>query len=285
MSTNDSFDDFVNKMLTDYQGQDPTIDIAPATLTFIKTAAYASMLWGLQKQIIETGKKPFPDVCNLVDVKHWAQIKGIPNIDSFIDADGNFSRLADEVLSRMQNAEAGGNEKDWVRWAKECSFDHVSYMEYCIKAKVFEDKRYTGSVDIVIVSDRTENDGGEQVPSSQLLSAVYDYLESQRTLGVAKNFVVVAPEKVLQSVAMNASDGSSRVTNEIIDTIKNNVIDYLKSLDPGATMYRAQLEAIAINLGVNVDSIYPDSNITVSAGPESYERIWPDVDNITIAQA
>jgi len=285
MTYGKSFDEFLNEILTDYHGQSPDVDTAPATLVFIKSACIASVLWGLYKQIDETGKKPFPDKCNLDDLKHWAQIKGILNIDSYIDSDGTYTALAAEVLSRMQNPGGGGNKFDWPRWAGECQYDHGTYVESVLKTKAWENKRYTGSVDIVITSNRTNAQGGEQEPTAELIEAVEDYLESKRTLGVASDFLVHTATKVLQAVSMELSDGDVQVTDAMLEEIASDIIDYMKSIIPGGTLYRGQLEAIASNRGVNVESISPEVNVTVQCGPDVWERIWPDVDNISITKA
>lgn len=280
-----SFDEFLNDILADYRSQKPDADTAAATLIFIKSACFASALWGLNNQINETGKKPFPDKCNLDDLKHWAQIKGILNIDAYIESNGTFTALASEVLSRMQNPGGGGNKTDWERWAGECSYDHGTYVEMVFKTRPWEDKRYTGSVDIVITSNRTNAQGGEQEPTDELIQTVSDYIESRRSLGIAKDFLVHGATKVLQGVSMSLSDGDVQVSDALIDAIEGDIIEYMKGIIPGGTLYRAQLEAIANNRGVNIESILPDENITVLSGPDVYERIWPDVDNISIVEA
>jgi uncharacterized phage protein gp47/JayE len=280
-----TFDDFLNGIITDYQAQKPDVDIAPATLVFIKSAATASMLWGLQKQIEYCGKKPFPDLCNLDDLKHLAQIKSVQDIESYIDSDGNYSRLVDVVMSLFQNPPAAGNKYDWVRWSQGIQYDHTSYIETCVKAFQFENKRFSGSVDIAIVSDMTEEEGEEQEPSAELIAAVTAKLESERNLGIAKEFLVHAPEKVLQGVAMEVSDGEQNVTSDILAQMTADIIDYMKSVPVGGSFYPAQIEAIAINAGVNVESITPSVPVPVSSGPDTFERIWPDEDEIDITEA
>jgi uncharacterized phage protein gp47/JayE len=279
-----TFDDFLNGILLDYRGQNPDVDISPATLAFIKSASIASMLWGMQKQIEETGKKPFPDLCSLEDLKHWGQIKGIQNVDSLIDTDGNYTRLANAVLEAMQNPQSAGNKFDWKRWSMDCVNDHISYMEKCANAFTFENKRNSGSVDVVIISDRTESDGGEQDPSSELLAVVTAKLEEERNLGIASDFMVYAPSKVVTAVYMTVSAGTKLVTDAILSSIQSQITDYLKSIPVGGTLYKAQLEAIAINNGVNVESLTPSDNVLVANGPNTYERIWPDTNNISITR-
>jgi uncharacterized phage protein gp47/JayE len=284
MNLNRTFDELLNDILADYQGQDPPVDTAKATMVFIKSAAIASALWGLANQLKDTAKNPFYDQCNLDDLRHHAQIKGVLNIDSYIDSDGNFTALVAEVGSRYQNPGGIGNKYDWPRWANGQTFDHDSYIETCVNAFPFENKRYPGSVDIVIVSDRTEAQGGEQDPSDELCASIASLFESKRNLGIASDLIVWQPTKLSQAFTLTVSDNIVAATDEVCALIKSDIVDYMKSIAPGSTWYRSQVEALAISRGVNVESITPNANVAVISGPDEFQRIWPDVDNSSVTR-
>lgn len=282
MNLEGSLDDFLNQILLDYQGQEPDVDRSAATLLFIKSAAVAGALWALRQQQKNDARKPFPDQCDLPDLIHHASIIGLTDISSYIDDDGTFSRLAAQVLDHDQNPEGAGNKNDWPSWAKECSYDHGAYVEHVADAKCYENKRYVGSIDVCVVSDRTEAQGGEQEPSAELLAAVEAHLEEKRNLGIASKFLVHAFAKVPQALGLDVSSGTVTATEDVLSEIKADIVAFMKGIRGGGTYYPALVEGLAIARGVIPVVLNPNANVTVQTGPNAYQRIWPDIDNIIV---
>jgi hypothetical protein len=282
MAVIDSFDEMLAQTLADIKAQDPSADISPATLLFIKTAAYTSADWAVASYLKQVARKPFPDLCLLDDLKHWATIKGVKSIDSYIDADGNFSRLVSEVLSRMQDPQSGGNAKDWPRWAKDCIFDHGDWIEHITWAKAYENKRYVGSVDIVIESDTPATVSEEIVPTNDLFAVVLAYLDSQRSIGIASDFRVNTAAKKHQGILLQVSSGAVETTLATLSQVQQAVIDYMKALPPGDTLYPAQIEAIAINAGLNIVNNSLAVPVVPLTGPSVYERLWPEDAGVSV---
>ena len=281
MASEKSFDEFLSEILTDYQGQDPEIDVSPATLTFIKSACIASAIWALKHQQNQIARSPFPDICDLDDLLHHAAIKGLQNASSYIDSDGSIGRLQSEVLDRYQNPGGGGNKFDWPRWAKDSFYDNGTIIERCTDARLFENKRSVGSVDIVCKSDRNET-GFEQEVSSGLLDAISIKIESERSPGVGSDFKVYSAVKVYQTISLIIVSAKIKETSELCELIRSDIVDYIKSIRICDTLHVAQLESRILNYGVNIQSNSMTDNFVPAAGPYVYERAWPDPEGVEI---
>jgi uncharacterized phage protein gp47/JayE len=285
MNLSQTFESFLNQILLDYQGQEPDVDRSKATLVFIKSACVAGALWGLAQEEKNIARIPFPDQCDLPDLIHHATLKGIQDISSYIEGDGTFPRLVSAVLNADQDPLGAGNENDWEAWAKSCSYDHGDYIEHVTDARAFEDKRYLGSVDILVVSDRTEAQGGEQDPSPELQAAVYSFCAAQRSLGVASDFAVRAPTKLLQALTLQVSSGTAQVTSDLLSAVNADIVSFFKSLRVGDTYLPVLISGLAIARGLIPVSLAPDLNVPMQIGPAVYQRAWPDIANIDVQVA
>ncbi len=156
-----SHDTLLNDILTDYQNivdkDGNPIDISKGSLVFIDSAVLASALQGIYFRLKYTEQQSLANLSGATSetIKKWAGIFGVD-----IDSTDNDADIVQNIITRIQQPPAGGNENDWLTWADSISVSHTNsdgttWSEETIDASVIENIRSDGSVDLFLLSDWT----------------------------------------------------------------------------------------------------------------------------------
>lgn len=243
---------------------------SPDLMHRIIYSGVALLGYGIYRKLQYVADQHLPDTSDYEWMQKHAKSRGLGIISG---------EPTDELLARItdydQNPPAGGNGPDWERWCKEVSYTHdagesTEWVETVKDAVRHENARGGGTINLVITSDRSEA-GYEEVPTAELISAVEDYLETVRPLGIWDYLVVGATHlDVDVTMAISAEDLSPTIT-----ATGQQVIAYLKSIPPRRGLSAAMLTSIAISAGAT-DAVVsePAANVAVDDGPLLYQRIW-----------
>ncbi|KUG24582.1 phage flumu protein gp47 [hydrocarbon metagenome] len=150
MNFQKEFDVILAAILADWQNQYPEADLSQGSLIYMKSACQASMLWGLYKYQEYICKQIFPDTADTAMLEHHAWIHNITR-----KADETDAELLERVLDYIRRPPAGGNQYDYIRWAKEV--DNVA-QAYCVPIPTL------GQVNVIILADADITDS--ELPSS-----------------------------------------------------------------------------------------------------------------------
>jgi uncharacterized phage protein gp47/JayE len=232
------FDELLNSLLTDYKNQFPEADSSQGSLIFIKSACYASALWGLYKYQEYISRQIFPDTADTENLEHHAWVRGLSRKVGETDPDF-LSRLLDYI----RRPPAGGNQYDYVKWA--VSITNVK-QAYCVPLA-----QGLGSVDVVIIADEVAT--GSEVPDQDLIDEVKAYIDDIRPVTFSA-FRVLPPTIITQGVTMAITGASADKTR-----IATDITDYINALAVGDDLYTARLIQIAVNGGAET------VNVTVPA--------------------
>jgi uncharacterized phage protein gp47/JayE len=268
MDVSRDFDELLSSIYTAHINKSGKM---PGLLLQVFYSAVAICGWGLYKLANYIGKQILPDTSDQSMLELHAKVRGLSLIPNESSAD-----LLARIIDDIQYPHAGGNTFDWVRWAKGTKYVHYegTYVEWTEKvkvAKIHENARGPGSINIIITSDRTES-GYEENATGYLVDAVTAYIETQRPLGIW-DYAVVSADRLLVDVTIDiTADDYAATAMVLVDQIRA----YLKALAPGQVLSVSMLHAIAINAGAT-DAVVlsPVANVTPSYGPTFYQRIWP----------
>lgn len=251
-----SYDDILNDILTDFRNIFPTVDTSKGTLTYMKAAGYASALWGLYKYVEWVSNQIFPDTADDAQLYHGGWVYGLtPNAG---ETDAQFLT---RLLSWIRQPPAGGNQYDYVKWAKEVAGVGNAF---CVPLG-----QGLGTVDLVVLAEASS---GSIIPSAALLSEVQSYIQDVMPTSV-QYFRALAPTVITQPVSMTTSGPNKNPLQTATD-----IEAYLASFIPGQTLYLSQLLAIALQDGAaDAEITTPASNVTATA----YEIIQPGAINVT----
>ena len=150
-------------MLADWKNQYPEADLSKGSLIYLKSACLASALWGLYKYQDWIAKQIFPDTADAANLEHHAWIYGLTRVSGESDAE-----LLERVLDDIRHPAAGGNQYDYVKWAK--SIDNVA-KAFCIPLG-----QGLGTVDVMILADKDVT--GSEIPSSHTMSGTSTSLKT-----------------------------------------------------------------------------------------------------------
>jgi uncharacterized phage protein gp47/JayE len=159
------------------------------------------------------------------------------------------------VLSRMRSPPRGGAEDDYKLWAMEAHPDVT-------RAWVSGQEMSANSVTVRIVTDDAP---GGMIPSSAVLEAVEDYINSPGRRPVTAELYVAAPI----AVPMNPEIAISPTTQAVKDAVTAELQDLLKrEAEPGGTILLSRInEAISNAAGESDhDLISPVANVTHTTG-------------------
>jgi len=111
--------------------------------------------------------------------------------------------------------------------------------------------------------------------TDDLVTAVSDYIEDLRPVGLAYDFQIRSAQKKTQDVTIAVTGAT--VTDETRATMASTVTTLMKSLATGKTLFVAQLESICVVLGAEsvITSVPGTDTVTVTKSGTLYERIWP----------
>jgi hypothetical protein len=111
----------------------------------------------------------------------------------------------------------------------------------------------------------------EEYASPELVAQVKSELDAKRPVGIAADQIVYAVLKKTQNINISVS-GTDVDTTALAEKIQS----FMKGLTGGRTLYVAQLISEAIDAGAdNATVVTPASDVTVTWGATTYERIWP----------
>src|SRR6185295_882351 len=168
MTFEKTFEDLLNDILTDYDGQG--IDRAVGTLAFIKAACTASACWGIYKYQQWVSDQILPDTADDDFILGWAR-----QFDITMNPGDTPLDILNALLLRFRNPPAGGKDADFIAWAG-------SVAGVKKPAFIFEnmEAQGLGSIDLVIIPS---DSGLEEIADSDLLATVYAYVNGIRPTG------------------------------------------------------------------------------------------------------
>lgn len=248
------FDTLLAAILADYRNQFPAADTSQGSLIFIKSACLASALWGLYRYQDWICRQIFPDTADSELLEHHANIRGLARRENETDAE-----LLARLLDTLRNPPAGGNQYDYVQWAKSISgvADAV-----CVPAA-----QGPGTVDLVILAS-----GESEIPDSALLDEVFAYIETVRPVGVTLRCIAPTPVETAVTITVDGDVDT--------DALAAEITAFLSGLRPGDDLTRAQLTALCINAGAaDVLITLPAANVVTADD----EMIRPGT--VTVAEA
>jgi uncharacterized phage protein gp47/JayE len=247
MAFQKTFDELLNGLLTDYRNQFPEADLSQGSLLFIKSACYASALWGLYQHQEYVARQIFPDTADTARLEQHAWTRGLSRNAGETDA-----ALLARLLDYIRRPPAGGNRYDYVKWALEVSGVAAAH---CIPTG-----QGPGTVDLIIMGD------GWATPSDALLAAVYAHVTD---LHPAASLLtrVLPPELVPVDVTITLNAPGVNPT-----VVTQNITDYLTSLGLGQSLFRSQLISLALGASAgDVTVTLPAANVTAT----EYQKIMP----------
>lgn len=275
MNITREYDDLYNELLTAHYNKSGN---NAGLLLQIFYSAVAVVAFGVCRFGNWIGQQILPDTAGTAWLEKHAKIRGLTRMENETDAE-----LLGRINDDIQYPSAGGNQYDWPRWAKEVSYVHdegeaTEWTETVRDAIAHEKARGPGTVNIAITSDRTEV-GYEEIATSELIAAVVAYFETVRPLGIWDVEVYgTTRQTTVVTMDITASDYDA-----VAEEVETQLIAYMKSLLPGATLSLAMITATAIDAGAeDVSIVAPSANVDPDYGPTSYERIWPGT--ITIGE-
>ena len=252
MAYDKSFDELLNDNLTDYTNQDPTIDVSKGSLVFIKSAALSSAQWGLYQRLNYLANQIIPGVnTDRENLEHHAIVRGLPLIGGETD-----SALLVRILDFIRRPPAGGNQYDYVRWAKEVTGVASAWCVSCGQGP--------GTIDIVVLSDIILT--GSEIPSTQLLADVRSHLVDICPIDI-KFLRVLAPVVLTEDVTIPRTNADYPAAIAEAD-----ITVYMQSLQPGQALYLGQLTSLALGGGAgDAPCTTPLANVI----PTAYQMIRP----------
>ncbi len=257
MAFSDSFDTILNRILTDYQNQDPTADISRGSLLFIKSAALASVIWSLNQDGGYVDAQRFADTCDEETLDHYIALR-LPVV---VGETVNAKRI--RVLSDIRTPPAGGNKYDYPRWALEAS--PLVVAAWCVPLG-----QGPGTVDVIILADAVAT--GNEIPTNDLLATVRAYIVDICPADV-KFLRLLAPEVITKNVTIVRQGSDYAAAGAIVD-----ITNYLAAFVPGQILYQDQLKGLALGGGNGTAPVtLPVSDVV----PTAYQMIRPGTINVT----
>jgi uncharacterized phage protein gp47/JayE len=148
---NKDVDTILSEILTDWQNQDPSVDVSKGSMTYMKSACLASAKWGALQTLKYVMKQIFPDTADTENLEHHAWLRDLARKSGESKAD-YLARL----LNRLRRPPAGGNDNDYEQWALKIT--NVT------KAYCYPLAQGLGTVDLLILADKIVT--SSEVPSS-----------------------------------------------------------------------------------------------------------------------
>lgn len=151
MNFQKDFDTLFAAIRTDWQNQYPDADLSQGSLIYMKSACLASALWGLYKYQDWIARQIFPDSAETANLERHAWVRNITRNTGETDA-----ALLARLLDVIRRPPAGGNQYDYIKWAKEV--DGVA-QAYCVPLG-----QGLGTVDVIVLAN--EAVAGSEIPSN-----------------------------------------------------------------------------------------------------------------------
>lgn len=229
-----SFDELLEETLTAWQNQFPGADSSQGSMLFLRSSLLAAARWGIHKHAAWVYDQADPLTAARPSLERWALRRGLPLVPGETD-----SAILTRILDRERNAPAGGNEADYIRWAREADPTLLGVQMYQGTAA-----QGLGTVDLVVWRAAP---GTILTPEERTL--IYDYILASRPVG-GYLLRVQAVSPISYAVEM------SGVGAGLAATVQAAIIAYMNNLGVGlspdepATLYRSQLLSIAVQHGV-----------------------------------
>jgi uncharacterized phage protein gp47/JayE len=259
------FNTLLENHLTDFDGQFEDIDQSQGGSAYLLSTIMASPEWGLYKKLNWIARQLFVSSCddNILAL-HGSEF-GITKNES-----ETYAAYRQRILDRKRNPVSALNLAAWEKWVRETTYDHGTYVEAVKDLKISQHDRGMGSVNVVVTSTRTEAQGGEEEPTSQLLTAITDTINANRSPGLSWDFLVIAAQKSEIDITMETT-GSCDIAKTETD-----IEAFMRTADIGRSLHLDQIRAIAIKNGAEIATIsVPSGDVTILNGPTTYERMWP----------
>lgn len=202
------FDTLFSAILTDWQNQFPDADLSKGSLIYMKSACLTSALWGLYKYQDWIARQIFPDTAETAALEHHAWVRGLSRTVGETDAE-----LLARLLTYIRRPPAGGNQYDYVKWAKE--------LDYVAEAWCFPLAQGLGTVDVVILADADTT--GSELPSSHILTGTATSVTEYKLIDSAANYTGALPVRI-GDVAYN-SDMATQAVVTAIDSATQLTLD------------------------------------------------------------
>jgi len=205
---------------TAIQNADPSVDTSDGTITSLIVAGDATAIAGVYGYSEMIGRKAFPDLCNFVDLKRWAAIKGVDfNEDTPEDV------LRQNVLRAFRVPPSGGDDLSF-RMAVGTG----------VVFNIYENARARGlgSVDIVL----------GHTASVDNLSNVTNSIEVMRPLGCADVQVSIAQKREIEIRIVVTGFVDILAVSTAVESLYGGSGDI-----PGSDLFRSIIEAVAVQHG------------------------------------
>lgn len=194
-----TFDELLDRILTDYRNQLPGADTSQGGLLFIKAACMASALWGAYKHQDWVSKQIFPDTAAAEQLDHHAWVRGLTRSVGESDAD-----LLTRLLEHLRRPPAGGNKADYEKWAREIANVAAAYC-YPIHQGI-------GTADVVVVADETAT--GSELPSSSARMGVTTSVTAGKLVDSAAAFTT-GHQAAIGDVVRNTTQGTETTVSAV----------------------------------------------------------------------
>jgi len=258
MAFTDTFETILNRLLIDHQGQDPTVDISKGSPVYIKCAALASAVWGLNKDGAYVDAQRSALSADEETLDNYISLRLVP-----IPGESLASKRA-RVIDDIRHPPAGGNKYDYPKWAKEAAPLEVA------AAWTVPMGQGPGTVDVIILANAAET--GSEIPDAELLAIVRAYIVDICPEGV-QFLRILAPELLEQDVTVARVNADYPAASAITD-----VTNYLAAFIPGQKLLLDQLKNIALGGG---DGEAPVTLPVANVVPTAYQMIRPGVIDVT----
>ena len=273
-----SFDDLLDAILVDYANLDESPDTTEGSITYVKAACLASMLWGLYKYQDYISRQIFPDTADSENLIHHGAIYGLTKQPTETDQD-----YLGRILQRIRKPPAGGNQYDWGAWTKYDQNDNPIYATgisgttgiWVEDATVIPNAQGPGTVDVVLMPNDITYLGTTGM--QDLVNLATASVDVQRPV-TASTYRVLATTRRAGAVSISVQALTSTTVLDT-DTMEADIQALFDDLKPGDPVYRSQLAAVCINDGaINATVVAPSIDLIAS----NYELLYPS--SISISQ-
>lgn len=255
-----SFDQLLANILMGYAGQTFTdqngnlvpVDTSQGSLIYIKSAAYASALWGIQAYITWAVRQIFPQTADGDTLDSFGYEYNLPRTYGESDA---------AYLARIQNREqqppAGGNLNDYAQWALD--IDNVA------EAFPFALPRGLGTVDVVILANSLNT--GSELPSVTFWQGNVTTATTGKLIDATANFTAAGAAVPAGAVVRNTVTGQETTVASVDSatqlTLEADIFPYVNCC---YTVHFHSGTATAVTAGKLVNGAGAFSNATYPVG-------------------
>jgi uncharacterized phage protein gp47/JayE len=247
MATNDflkDFDTLLENILTDDSNLDSAPDTTAGSITYIKAACLASMLWGLYRYQDYLAKQIFVDSADTDNLNHHGSVYGITRTAGESDSD-----YVARILAYLRQPPAGGTKLDYETWS--LAVPGVTGAGYTgiltvasTKVQTPQDGLSPGNVSVTLMPNDETQIG--QTGMFDLVNSVYDYIDDRRPV-TANQLTVQQAQPFYTTIDLTVT-AATGVTLDT-DIMEDDITAFVNSLKPGDPCYKSKLQSICIQDG------------------------------------